>query len=173
VSDRGSSLVLAIGAVAVCGLLVSGVAVAVSSSVRTDAALREGRDRRLAVEGVLRRAMAEAAQHSEPCELSPVVGALNGIAVSVERRNSCRLSVDRAEIRLGRRLLLRACPVQLTPVGPIADAVLGGLAGTLVPLDELAVDITVGACTGPPVIEAEVEVSGGDVALRSWVEIEP
>lgn len=172
-SDRGSSLILAIGAVAVCGLVMSGVAVAVSSSVRTDAALREGRDRRLAVEGVLRRAVADAAQHSEPCVLPPVVGALNGIAVTVERRNSCRLSVDRTEIRLGRRLLLRACPVQLAPAGPSADLVLGELASTLVPVDELVVGATVGVCTGPPVIEAEIEVTAGEVALRSWVEVEP
>lgn len=178
-NDRGSSLVLAIGAVAMAGALVAGAAVAVSSAVRTDVALREGRNRRLAVEGVLRQAVAGMGRLDAPCTMTPMVGVLNEVIVLVDPSQSCRLVADVDGVHLDRRLRLRACVADL-------DAALVGTGGGgggggegPWPMDELP-SVDDAGCAGSPAVEATIELmdtgietSSRQVIVRSWVEVAP
>ncbi len=174
-TDRGSSLVLAIGAVAMAGALVAGAAVAVSSAVRTDVALREGRNRRLAVEGVLRQAVAGVGRLDAPCTMTPLVGVLNEVMVLVDPSQSCRLVADVDGVHLDRRMRLRACVADLDA----AQIESGGSDGPW-PIDELPPTVALAGCAGSPAIEATVELVDTDVAepprravVRSWVEVTP
>lgn len=175
-TDRGSSLLLAIGAVALTGALVSGAAITVTSTIRTDAALREGRDRRLAVEGVLRQAAAAVEQSTAPCRVGPFVGVLNDVVVLVERRESCRLIADVAGLRLRRHLVLRACPSNIESVASDVVSTATQLVDGPWQLDELSSAITVSGCTGVPVIEAGIDLERDTptgAVLRSWTEVQP
>ena len=165
---------MAIGAVAMAGGLVAGAAVAVSSAVRTDGALREGRNRRLAVEGVLRQAVAGLGRLDAPCTVTPLVGALNEVMVLVDPSRSCRLIADLEGIQLDRRLHLRACVVDLD-----ADRVETVGEGPW-SIDELPPGVVVSGCAGSPAIEATVDLVDTGVAelprrvvVRSWAEVAP
>lgn len=173
-NDRGSSLVLAIGAVAMAGALVAGAAVAVSSAVRTDVALREGRNRRLAVEGVLRQAVTGMGHLDAPCTMTPMIGVLNEVIVLVDPSQSCRLVADVDGVHLDRRLRLRACVADLD-----AAQIDSGRGDGPWPIDELTPVVDAG-CAGSPAVEATIELMGTgietssrQVIVRSWVEVAP
>lgn len=171
---------LAIGAVAMAGALVAGAAVAVSSAVRTDAALREGRNRRLAVEGVLRQAVAGMGRLNAPCTMTPMVGVLNEVIVLVDPSQSCRLVADVDGVHLDRRLRLRACvaDVDAALVGAGGGGGSGGEGPW--PIDELPSAVALAGCAGSPAVEATIELmdtgiesSSRQVIVRSWVEVAP
>lgn len=165
--DEGSSLVLALGVVVMVGALASGVGSLVASAARTEAALRAGRDRRLAVEGVLRQAVVAVAGMSPGCSGLSVVGVLDEQPVRVDRVDPCRLVADAAGLHVDRSIRLRACPTELV-AGPGEVGDVAALIGTqLTEQSALPPGTLVAPCAGSTI---DATIDAGPDVLRSWTE---